>query len=144
MGRGSRYYRALNAADPKRPLNEVQYETTVGIPGGRSFPLAFGVCPPYRRGFVPLCLEFRVEFIHKALFSYDLIKRSSQEITTLIEEYRRSGQTRAEFCQSHGLALSSFQSSMRRRGSAAGKGSVTSFARFRSLGRVWEREGSGP
>jgi hypothetical protein len=35
-------------------------------------------------------------------------RRSSQEITALIEEYRQSGQTRREFCQSHGLALSSF------------------------------------
>jgi hypothetical protein len=42
-------------------------------------------------------------------------RRSSQEITALIEEYRQSGQTRREFCQSHGLALSSFQSSIRRR-----------------------------
>ena len=42
-------------------------------------------------------------------------RRSSQEITALIEEYRQSGQTRHEFCQSHGLALSSFQSSIRRR-----------------------------
>jgi hypothetical protein len=42
-------------------------------------------------------------------------RRSSQEITALIEEYRQSGQTRREFCQSRGLALSSFQSSIRRR-----------------------------
>jgi hypothetical protein len=42
-------------------------------------------------------------------------RRSSQEITALIEEYRQSGQTRREFCQSQGLALSSFQSSIRRR-----------------------------
>jgi hypothetical protein len=40
-------------------------------------------------------------------------RRSSQEITALIEEYRQSGRTRREFCQSHGLALSSFQSSIR-------------------------------
>ena len=42
-------------------------------------------------------------------------RRSSQEITALIEEYRQSGQTRREFCQSRGLALSSFHSSIRRR-----------------------------
>ena len=42
-------------------------------------------------------------------------RRSSQQITALIEEYRQSGQTRREFCQSRGLALSSFQSSIRRR-----------------------------
>ena len=43
-------------------------------------------------------------------------RRSSQEITALIEEYRQSGQTRREFCQSRGLALSSFQC----KGEAAG------------------------
>jgi len=48
-------------------------------------------------------------------------RRSSQEITALIEEYRQSGQTRREFCQSHGLALSSFQSSIRRRRQRSGK-----------------------
>ena len=48
-------------------------------------------------------------------------RRSSQEITALIEEYRQSGQTRREFCQSHGLALSSFQSSVRRRQRRLGK-----------------------
>jgi hypothetical protein len=42
-------------------------------------------------------------------------RRGSQEITASAEEYRQSGQTRCEFCQSHGLALSSFQSSIRRR-----------------------------
>jgi hypothetical protein len=31
---------------------------------------------------------------------------SSQEITALIEEYRQSGQTRREFCQSHGCVAS--------------------------------------
>ena len=48
-------------------------------------------------------------------------RRGSQEITALIEEYRRSGQTRREFCQSHGLAPSSFQSSIRRRRQRSGK-----------------------
>ena len=48
-------------------------------------------------------------------------RRSSQEITALIEEYRQSGQTRREFCQSHGLALSTFQSSIRRRRQRSGK-----------------------
>ena len=36
-------------------------------------------------------------------------RSSSEEITALIEQHRQSGQTRREFCQSHGLALSSFQ-----------------------------------
>ena len=48
-------------------------------------------------------------------------RRSSQEFTALIEEYRQSGQTRREFCQSHGLDLSSFQSSIRRRRQRSGK-----------------------
>ena len=70
-------------------------------------------------------------------------RRSSQEITALIEEYRQSGQTRREFCQSHGLALSSFQSSIRRRRQRSGKTERDAIREVQIVGPALEMRGCG-
>jgi hypothetical protein len=70
-------------------------------------------------------------------------RRSSQEITALIEEYRQSGQTRREFCRSHGLALSSFQSSMRRRRQRSAKTERDPIREVQIVGNALERRSCG-
>ena len=70
-------------------------------------------------------------------------RRSSQEITALIEEYRQSGQTRREFCQSHGLALSSFQSSIRRRRQRTRKTECNAVREVQIVGAGLEMGSSG-
>jgi hypothetical protein len=70
-------------------------------------------------------------------------RRSSQEITALIEEYRQSGQTRREFCQSHGLALSSFQSSIRRRRERSGKTERDAIREVQIVGAALETRNCG-
>ena len=67
-------------------------------------------------------------------------RRSSQEITALIEEYRQGGQTGREFCQSHGLALSPVSACG---GRGVLKQSATPFGKFRSLGALWKGEAAG-
>ena len=70
-------------------------------------------------------------------------RRSSQEITALIEEYRQSGKTRREFCQSHGLALSSFQSSIRRRPQRSGKTERDAIQEVQLVGSALEMRSCG-
>ena len=70
-------------------------------------------------------------------------RRSSKEITALIEEYRQSGQTRREFCQSHGLALSSFQSSIRRRRQRSGKTERNALREVQIVGTALEMRSCG-
>lgn len=70
-------------------------------------------------------------------------RRSSQEITALIEAYRQSGQTRREFCQSHGLALSSFQSSIRRRRQRSAKSERDPLREVQVVGSALERRSCG-
>jgi hypothetical protein len=70
-------------------------------------------------------------------------RRSSQEITALIEQYRQRGQTRREFCQSHSLALSSFQSTMRRRRQRTEKTARDAVREVQIVGAAWERRSCG-
>ena len=70
-------------------------------------------------------------------------RRSSQQITALIEEYRQSGQTRREFCQSRGLALSSFQSSIRRRRPRSGNTGREAIREVEIVGAALEKRSCG-
>ena len=70
-------------------------------------------------------------------------RRSSQEITAFIEEYRQSRQTQREFCQSHGLALSSFQSSIRRRGQRSRKTERDAIREVQIVGTALEMRSCG-
>jgi hypothetical protein len=70
-------------------------------------------------------------------------RRSSREITALIEEYRQSGQTGREFCQNRGLALSSFQSSIRRRRPRSGKTGRDAIREVQIVGAALEMRSCG-
>ena len=70
-------------------------------------------------------------------------RRSSQEITAFIEEYRQSGQTRREFCQGHSLALSSFQSSIGRRRQRSAKTERDAIREVQIVGSALEMRSCG-
>jgi hypothetical protein len=56
--------------------------------------------------------------MEKSFRKVDMKRRSKSQIQNLLTEWRKSGQSQSKFCQSKSLAISTFQSWIRKEGSS--------------------------